>query len=228
MAVLEEDRDMCRRIGEHGVGLLKPGSTVLTHCNTGALATAGIGTALAPIYLSAQLGFEIRVLATETRPLLQGSRLTAWELERAGIDVTVLPDGAAAAALRAYEVDLVLVGADRIVANGDVANKIGTYGLAIAARHHAIPFYVAAPSTTIDFTLASGDQIPIEERAGDEVRRVFGLRAAPDSVAVYGAAFDVTPSNLIAGLITELGVFEPAELLAVKSRLEDTGPEKLR
>jgi methylthioribose-1-phosphate isomerase len=212
LAILDEDRAMCRRIGENGLTLLRPGATVLTHCNAGALATGGIGTALAPIYVAAERELAVRVLATETRPLLQGSRLTAWELARAGVDVTVLPDNAAAAAMAQLGVDLVLVGADRIVANGDVANKIGTYGLAVAARHHGIPFYVAAPSSTLDFGLASGTEIPIEQRGAEEVRSGFGRRTAPESVTVYNAAFDVTPAELIDGIITEAGIFEPGEL----------------
>ncbi|UCC75072.1 MAG: S-methyl-5-thioribose-1-phosphate isomerase [Gemmatimonadota bacterium] len=215
-AILEEDREMCRRIGEHGLALLHDESTVLTHCNAGALATAGIGTALAPIYLAAERGMKVRVLSTETRPLLQGSRLTAWELSRAGVDVTVLTDSAAAAAMARLAVDLVIVGADRIVANGDVANKIGTYGLAVAARHHGIPFYVAAPSSTFDFTRASGDEIPIEDRDGDEVRRGFGRQTAPDDVPVFGAAFDVTPAKLVAGIITERGIFVPGEFAELR------------
>ncbi|UCC85434.1 MAG: S-methyl-5-thioribose-1-phosphate isomerase [Gemmatimonadota bacterium] len=210
-AILEEDREMCRRIGEHGLTLLRDGSTVLTHCNAGALATGGIGTALAPIYLAAQQGLKVRVLSGETRPLLQGSRLTAWELSRAGVDVLVLTDNAAAAAMSRFDLDLVIVGADRIAANGDVANKIGTYGLAIAARHHVIPFYVAAPSSTFDFSLAGGDDIPIEERGGDEVRGAFGRPTAPDSVPVFGAAFDVTPAELVTGFITERGILMPGE-----------------
>jgi methylthioribose-1-phosphate isomerase len=210
-AILEEDRDMCRRIGAHGLTLLRDGSTVLTHCNAGALATGGIGTALAPIYLAAQRGMRVRVLSGETRPLLQGSRLTAWELSRAGVNVTVLTDNAAAAAMSKSGVDLVIVGADRIVANGDVANKIGTYGLAIAARHHGIPFYVAAPSSTFDFSLASGAEIPIEERGADEVRSGFGRQTAPDGVTVFGAAFDVTPAELVTGIITEQGILRPGE-----------------
>ncbi len=216
-AILEEDRRMCRRIGEHGLKLLADGAVVLTHCNAGALATGGIGTALAPIYLAAERGWKVRVLATETRPLLQGSRLTAWELSRAGVDVTVLTDGAAAAAMRRFGVERVIVGADRVVANGDVANKIGTYGLAIAARHHGIPFYVAAPTSTFDFALSSGDEIPIEERAADEVRAGFGRETAPRDVGVYGAAFDVTPAELVAGFITERGVFRPAEARALRA-----------
>ncbi len=210
-AILEEDREMCRRIGEHGLTLLRDGSTVLTHCNAGALATGGMGTALAPIYLAAQQGMKVRVLAGETRPLLQGSRLTAWELSRAGVDVLVLTDNAAAAAMSRFDLDLVIVGADRIAANGDVANKIGTYGLAISARHHGVPFYVAAPSSTFDFSLAGGEEIPIEERGGDEVRAGFGRPTAPDSVPVFGAAFDVTPAELVTGFITECGILMPGE-----------------
>jgi methylthioribose-1-phosphate isomerase len=214
--ILDEDRDMCRRIGEHGVGLFRDGMTVLTHCNAGALATGGIGTALAPIYLAAQRGLNVRVLATETRPLLQGSRLTAWELDRAGIDVTVLTDNMAAAAMRELGIDLVIVGADSIAANGDVANKIGTYGLAVAARHHGIPFYVAAPSSTFDFGLASGDEIPIERRGADEIRDGFGRRTAPDGVNVYSPAFDVTPASLITAIIAEEGIFAPDDLSALR------------
>ncbi len=209
--ILEEDREMCRRIGEHGLTLLRDGSTVLTHCNAGALATGGIGTALAPIYLAAERRLKVRVLSSETRPLLQGSRLTAWELSRAGVDVLVLTDNAAAAAMSRLAVDLVIVGADRIAANGDVANKIGTYGLAIAARHHGIPFYVAAPSSTFDFGLATGSEIPIEERGEGEVRRGFGRQIAPDGVAVFAAAFDVTPAELVVGFITERGILRPGE-----------------
>jgi methylthioribose-1-phosphate isomerase len=211
LQILEEDREMCRRIGEHGLTLLHDGSTVLTHCNAGALATGGIGTALAPIYLAAERGIKVRVLSGETRPLLQGSRLTAWELSRAGVEVVVLTDNAAAAAMKRFAVDLVIVGADRIAANGDVANKIGTYGLAIAARHHGLPFYVAAPSSTFDLGMASGDGIPIEERGSDEVLRGFGRQTAPDGVAVFGGAFDVTPAELVTGFITECGVLRPGE-----------------
>jgi methylthioribose-1-phosphate isomerase len=185
---------------------------VLTHCNAGALATGGIGTALAPVYLAVERGWKVRVLAGETRPLLQGARLTAWELSRAGVEVTVLTDNMAAAAMARLGVDLVIVGADRIVSNGDVANKIGTYGLAIAARHHGIPFYVAAPSSTLDFNLSSGDEIPIEERGEEEVRSGFGRPTMPDEAAVFSPAFDVTPAELIAGIITERGVFDPDKL----------------
>ncbi len=217
-AILEEDRDTCRRIGEYGLEVLSEGSKVLTHCNAGALATAGIGTALAPIYLAAERDLSIRVYATETRPLLQGSRLTAWELGRAGLNVTVLTDSAAASAMAGLGIDLVLVGADRIVANGDVANKIGTYGLAIAARHHGIPFYVAAPSSTFDFDLASGDQIPIETRDVREISQWLGRQTIADDVAVYSAAFDVTPAQLIDGIITEKGIFSPHGLHPLRER----------
>ncbi|HSG82637.1 MAG TPA: S-methyl-5-thioribose-1-phosphate isomerase, partial [Gemmatimonadota bacterium] len=161
-------------------------------------------------------GLRVRVLATETRPLLQGSRLTAWELSRAGIDVTVLTDNMAAAAMRERGVDLVIVGADRIVANGDVANKIGTYGLAVAAVHRAIPFYVAAPSSTFDFELKSGEEIPIEQRGADEVRYGFGRQTTPDGVAVYSPAFDVTPAELITGIVTEVGILVPGKFDAIR------------
>lgn len=209
--ILDEDREMCQRIGEHGLTLLRDGSTVLTHCNAGALATGGIGTALAPIYLAAERGLNLRVLASETRPLLQGSRLTAWELSRAGVDVTVLTDSAAAAAMARLAVDLVIVGADRIAANGDVANKIGTYGLAIAARYHELPFYVAAPSSTFDFSLAGGGEIPIEERGADALRGGFGRPIAPEGVSAFGAAFDVTPAELVVGFVTEGGILRPGQ-----------------
>ena len=222
-AILEEDREMCRRIGENGLKLLHDGATMLTHCNTGALATGGVGTALAAVYLARERGMNIRVLATETRPLLQGGRLTAWELSRAGVDVTVLADSMAAEAMKRLDVDLVIVGADRIVANGDVANKIGTYGLAVAARHHGIPFYVAAPSSTFDFELASGSQIPIEERGADEVRRGFGRQTVPEEVPVFSPAFDVTPAELIEGIVTERGIFDPHELSELRENLRGPG-----
>ena len=208
-AIMEEDAAMCRRIGEHGAGLISDGSRVLTHCNAGALATAGIGTALAPVYVAVGQGRRVEVLASETRPLLQGSRLTAWELGRAGIPVTVLADNMAASLMRADRVDLCLVGADRIAANGDVANKTGTYALAIAARHHGIPFYVAAPSSTVDPATATGGAIPIEQRHRDELAQMAGVMTAPDSALVYNPAFDVTPAALITGIITERGIARP-------------------
>ena len=208
-AILDEDREMCERIGVHGAVLLSDGARVLTHCNAGALATAGIGTALAPVYVAAREGRAVRVYADETRPLLQGSRLTAWELGRAGIPVTVLPDGAAASLLRSGAVDLVIVGADRIAANGDIANKIGTYGVALAARHNDVPFYVAAPTSTIDVRTASGDLIPIEHRAPDEI--LAGLNG--DRPDAFNPAFDITPMSLITGYITDRGLFSTAEEL---------------
>ncbi len=207
--ILEEDRAMCRRIGEHGVGLLAPGARVLTHCNAGALATAGMGTALAPVYVAAERGAQVSVFADETRPLLQGSRLTAWELARAGIPVTVLTDGMAASLMHRGSIDLCIVGADRIAANGDFANKIGTYALAIVARHHGVPFYVAAPTSTIDTAVADGDAIVIEQRNADEVRRSFGHLIAPEEAAIYNPAFDVTPGELVTAFITDRGVVLP-------------------
>ena len=208
-AILEEDRRMCRAIGEHGVALLPDGARVLTHCNAGALATGGIGTALAPLYVAHAAGRRVSALVDETRPLLQGSRLTAWELGRAGIPVTLLADGMAASLMAAGEVDLCLVGADRIAANGDVANKIGTLGVAIAARHFGIPFYVAAPTSTLDPATATGADIPIEERAAGEVTAGFGARTAPDGVQVYNPAFDVTPAELVTAIVTERGIVRP-------------------
>ena len=205
-AILDEDRRMCRAIGEHGAPLVAEGARVLTHCNAGALATGGMGTALAPVYVAAESGRRVAVLADETRPLLQGSRLTAWELVRAGIPVTVLADNMAASVMRAGAIDLCLVGADRIAANGDVANKIGTYGVAVLARHHGIPFYVAAPSSTIDPATATGADIVIEQRNPHEVTRPFGVAIAPDGVAVHNPAFDVTPAELVTAIITERGV----------------------
>ena len=208
-AILAEDQAMCRAIGEHGVTLIKADARILTHCNTGALATGGIGTALAAIYVAAERGLKPTVFADETRPLLQGSRLTAWELHEAGIPVTILPDSAAASLMREKKIDLVIVGADRITANGDVANKIGTYGLAIAAKHHGIPFYVAAPWSTVDVHTASGAEIHIEQRSADEVRRVGGSATAPADVDAYNPAFDVTPASLITAIITDRGVDRP-------------------
>lgn len=208
-AILAEDQAMCRRIGEHGLPLVPDGARVLTHCNAGALATAGIGTALAPVYLAARAGRRVHVWAGETRPLLQGSRLTAWELARAGIPVTVLADDMAASLMRAGRVDLCIVGADRIAANGDVANKVGTYGLALAARHHAIPFYVAAPASSFDAATPNGDAIEIECRDADEVRRGFGRQTAPDEAAIHNPAFDVTPAELVTAIVSDRGIHRP-------------------
>jgi methylthioribose-1-phosphate isomerase len=208
-AILAEDRAMCRAIGEAGLALLPTGARVLTHCNAGALATGGIGTALAPLYVAAERGLHVEAIATETRPLLQGSRLTAWELSRAGIPVTVVTDSMVSWLMHAGEVDLCLVGADRIAANGDVANKIGTYGLAVLARHHGIPFHVAAPWSTVSPGTATGADIRIEERGSEEVVTSGGVRTAPDGVRVRNPAFDVTPAGLITSIITDRGVHTP-------------------
>ena len=204
-----EDQALCIGIGESGLPLVKEASGILTHCNAGALATSGIGTATAPLYLAKERGTSFRVFADETRPLLQGARLTAWELDRAGVEVTLVTDSMAATLMQGGEIDLVITGTDRVAANGDVANKIGTLSVAILANHFGIPFYVAAPSSTIDLDCPSGTEIPIEERSGDEVTRIGGVPIAPDGVQVRNPAFDVTPSVLVAGLITERGIVRP-------------------
>jgi methylthioribose-1-phosphate isomerase len=225
-AILDEDREMCRRIGEHGLEVLPTDDVrALTHCNAGALATSGMGTALAPLYVARESGRRIAVFADETRPLLQGSRLTAWELERAGIEVTVVPDSVAALLLRDGRVDLVIVGADRIAANGDVANKVGTYGLAVLARQHGIPFYVAVPTSTIDPAAATGADIPIEERDADEVRRGFGRLTSPAHVRVYSPAFDITPAGLVTAIITDRGVLRAPYTVSIAGALGEGGSE---
>ena len=205
-AILDEDRAMCEAIGAHGEPLIAEGSRVLTHCNAGALATSGIGTALAPIYHAARGGRRVAVYADETRPLLQGSRLTAWELSRAGVPVTVIADNMAASLMAMGAIDLVIVGADRIAANGDVANKIGTYGVAVLAHHHGIPFYVAAPSSTIDPATKTGRDIVIEQRGREEVILGFGKATAPTEVSVCNPAFDITPASLVTAIVTDRGV----------------------
>ncbi len=202
----DEDRAMCRSIGRNGAELLQQCRTVLTHCNAGGLAASAWGTALAPIYYLHEHGKTLRVFADETRPLLQGARLTAWELQQAGIPVTVCTDSMAGGLMRAGQVDAVIVGADRIAANGDVANKIGTYPLAVLAKYHEIPFYVAAPTNTFDRELASGDLIPIEQRGEQEVTELAGARIVPVGVAVTNPAFDVTPAELVTAIITERGL----------------------
>jgi methylthioribose-1-phosphate isomerase len=207
-AIRDEDAEMCRRIGDAGRHLITEGCGVLTHCNAGGLATAEYGTALAPLYRAHEAGRRFRVYADETRPLLQGARLTMWELQQAGIDCTLICDNMAAVVMRDKRVDLVIVGADRIAANGDTANKIGTYGVAVLANYHDIPMYVAAPSSTFDLAIASGAEIPIEERGAEEVTRGFGRQTAPDGAKVYCPAFDVTPAGLLAGIITEKGLIE--------------------
>ncbi len=211
LAILAEDISLCRAIGENGCVLFedRPDFGVLTHCNAGALATSDYGTALSPMYCAHERGMRFKVFADETRPLLQGSRLTAWELRRAGVDVTVICDNMAGQVMREGKIDLVVVGADRIAANGDAANKIGTYGVAVLAQYHGIPFYVAAPYSTIDPELATGAQIPIEQRDPDEIRCGFGRLTAPADCPTYNPAFDVTPHALIAGLVTERGILRP-------------------
>lgn len=204
-----EDIETCRRIGEAGAALVPDGGGVLTHCNAGSLATVAYGTALSVLYVAHERGRRFRVFADETRPLWQGARLTAFELQAAGLDVTVLCDNAAATLMASGAIQMVIVGADRIAANGDAANKIGTYGVAILARHHRIPFYVAAPLSTFDPRLNSGEQIPIEQRAADEVSCPGGRQIVPAGVACYNPAFDVTPAELITGIITEEGLTKP-------------------
>ena len=207
-AIHDEDRRLCAAIGRHGEAVL-PAGGVLTHCNTGALATGGDGTALAVITAAWERGRRFDVFADETRPLFQGARLTAWELVQRGIPVTVLVDGAAAHLMKSGRVAAVIVGADRITACGDTANKIGTYGLAVLAAAHGVPFFVAAPSSTFDRSIDSGDDIPIEERSAREVTHPMGVQAAPEGAAAFNPAFDVTPARLIKAIITERGVIEP-------------------
>ena len=209
LRIIEEDRTMCRAIGEHGLQLLSEGDTILTHCNAGGLATSDYGTALAVMFTAHEAGKNISVYADETRPLLQGSRLTAWELMQAGIDVTLICDNMAAQVMKEGKIQCAVVGADRIAANGDAANKIGTYNVAILAQAHEIPFYVAAPTSTLDLSTQTGDQIPIEERSPEEVTEGFGKRTAPEGVKVYSPAFDVTPAHLITAIITEKGIARP-------------------
>lgn len=207
-AIHQEDAEMCAAMGRHGSPLLADGSGVLTHCNAGALATAGQGTALSLMFDAAANGKKIHVYADETRPLLQGARLTAWELQQHNIPVTVICDNMTAQVMKEGRIQAVVTGSDRIAANGDAANKIGTYGVALLAKAHNIPFYVAAPSSTFDLSLAHGDEIPIELRERDEVAEGFGRKTVPDGVDVYNPAFDVTPAELIAAIITERGIIQ--------------------
>ncbi len=215
----DEDRAMCRDIGRHGSALLNDGDGVLTHCNAGGLATSDYGTALALMYSAHEQGKKLRIFADETRPLLQGARLTAWELQQRGLDVTVLCDNMAAQVMREGRIQKVVVGADRIAANGDAANKIGTYGVAVLAAAHNIPFYVAAPSSTFDLSLPNGDGIPIEQRDPREVTHGFGKLTVSAGVKVYNPAFDVTPARLIRGIICERGVIEPVDAPTIRKVL---------
>ena len=208
-AIIEEDKRICRAIGKNGAKLIKDGDTILTHCNAGGLATADYGTALACLFRAREEGKRIKVYVDETRPLLQGARLTTWELKQAGIEVILICDNMAGEVMKEGKIDKVIVGADRIARNGDTANKIGTYSLAILAGHHHIPFYVAAPTSTFDLSLANGRQIPIEERKPEEITSWFGKRVAPKGVKVYNPAFDVTPARFITAIITEAGIASP-------------------
>jgi len=204
--IFDDDIRTCDLIGQYGSELVPDEATIITHCNAGLLAVGGIGTALGVIYKAKEAGKIIKVFADETRPLLQGARLTAWELMKNGIDVTLIPDNTAAFTMQRSKIDLAVVGADRITCNGDAANKIGTYNLAIICKQHNIPFYVAAPLSTFDFSLKTGNEIPIEERSAEEVTEFFGRRTAPPGVKVFSPAFDVTPNELISGIITEKGI----------------------
>lgn len=208
LKIYQEDLETGRRMGEIGASLIREGSVLLTHCNAGGLATTGFGTALAPMYVAHSKGVGFKVYADETRPLLQGSRLTAWELSRAGIGVTVICDSAAHGLLRDGMIDAVFVGADRITLSGDFANKVGTYGIALSAHENGVPFYVVAPTSTIDFEILSGSEIPIEQREPEEVTMIGGTRFVPEGVDAYNPAFDVTPASLVTGLITEEGLIE--------------------
>jgi methylthioribose-1-phosphate isomerase len=221
-AIEEEDKATCRALGRHGAELVSDGDGILTHCNAGGLATADYGTALGVIYAAHEQGKAVHVYADETRPLLQGARLTTWELMEAGVDVTLICDNMAGVVLRQGKIDLVIVGADRIAANGDTANKIGTYSVAVLAREHVVPFYVAAPVSTFDLTLPSGEGIPIEERRAEEVTTGFGPRTAPLNVKVYNPAFDVTPAGLIQGIITERGVISPVNEETIRAALSQS------
>jgi methylthioribose-1-phosphate isomerase len=219
-AIHDEDVASCRAMGAFGAQVVPDEARILTHCNAGALATAGYGTALGVIRGAVEAGKRVAVFADETRPFLQGARLTAWELVRDGIQTTVITDNMSAALMRQGRVDLVVVGADRIAANGDTANKIGTYGVAVLAREHKIPFYVAAPLSTIDLNTPDGSHIPIEERSAKEVTHVAGTQLAPDGALIWNPAFDVTPHQLIAGIITERGICRPPYSESLKRVVE--------
>jgi methylthioribose-1-phosphate isomerase len=207
LRVIDEDKASCRAMGRYGATLIRKGDAILTHCNAGGLATADYGTALGVLFEAKKQGKNIKVYADETRPLLQGARLTAWELMHEGIDTTLICDNMAASLMAKGKIDKIFVGADRIASNGDAANKIGTYNVAVIAKYHKVPFYIVAPKSTFDLTIKTGREIPIEERDADEVRTVFGQVIAPRNVKVYNPAFDVTPHELITGIVTEYGIF---------------------
>lgn len=218
LSILREDIEINRAIGRHGAGLINDGDTVLTHCNAGALATAGYGTALGVIRAAVESGKQVKVIVNETRPRLQGMRLTAWELLRYGIPVTVIADSMAGWAMSRGMVSCAIVGADRIAANGDVANKVGTYSVAVLARAHGIPFYVAAPMSTVDLSIPNGAHIPIEERCAAELTHIGGMRIAPEGVSVLNPAFDVTPAEYVTAIITECGVLRPPYKKPLKNK----------
>lgn len=216
-----EDVAINKRIGMHGKRLIKDGDSILTHCNAGALATGGYGTALGVIRAARDEGKHIHVFVDETRPILQGARLTAWEMKKENIPATLITDNMAGFVMRQGKVTMVIVGADRIAANGDAANKIGTYSLAVLAMEHGIPFYIAAPLSTIDLNIQNGDEIPIEERNDEEVVKFCGIKTAPEGVAVYNPAFDVTPNRYITAIITEIGIAEPPYEESIRLLFED-------
>ncbi len=222
MAIYEEDLAVCRAMGRHGAGLIKNGATLMTVCNAGGLATGDYGTALGVMYAAREAGKKFKVYALETRPLLQGARLTAWELKKNKIDVTLICDNMAATVMKTKGVDIIFTGADRIAANGDTANKVGTYMLAVLAKHHHVPFYIVAPKTTFDLKTKTGAGIPIEERSADEVRKFSGLPTAPKDVNVFNPAFDVTPHDLITGIVTEYGIIRKSYVKRATHRVART------
>jgi methylthioribose-1-phosphate isomerase len=220
LAIHAEDKRMCDDIGRFGSELIPNGAKILTHCNTGALATGGIGTAFGVLLSAHRSGKNIHVYADETRPLLQGARLTMWELMNAGIPSSLITDNSAAWTIKTKKIDLIITGADRITANGDSANKIGTYNLALLAKAHSIPFYIAAPTSTIDTSIRQGEDIPIEERGADEIVNGFGKQVAPNDSKVFAPAFDVTPNGLITAIITEQGILRPPYIESIKEAVE--------
>jgi len=227
--ILAEDIEVNKAIGRWGAEFIRDGDTILTHCNAGSLATGGYGTATAPMLIAKEQGKKIQVIADETRPVLQGARLTTWELMQSDIPVTLITDNAAGALMKKGEISLAIVGTDRTVLNGDVANKIGTYTVAVLCREHGIPFYVAAPMSSIDFSIPSGDLIPIEERSSEEVTHIFGTcRIAPEGVKVRNLAFDVTPAAYITAIITEKGAFRPEDIKKLKSPDADLDAIRIR
>lgn len=227
--ILAEDIEVNRAIGRWGEKFIRDGDTILTHCNAGSLATGGYGTATAPMLIAKELGREFQVIADETRPVLQGARLTSWELMQAGIAVTLIADSAAGALMKKGEIDLAIVGTDRTVRNGDVANKIGTYTVAVLCKEHGIPFYVAAPLSSVDLSIDSGDLIPIEERSSEEVTHILGTcRVAPEGVKVRNPAFDVTPASYVTAIITEQGAFRPGDIKELANRDADLDAIRIR